>query len=100
MDAAFSRRFQAMILFDMPEVEERFQLWQNAFAGKLQLEASIDLWKVAENYELAGGAIINVLRYCALAAVNRDSNEVTLYELMEGIRREFKKENKTVNLIK
>ncbi|RBW55860.1 ATP-binding protein [Tenacibaculum sp. E3R01] len=96
MDAAFTRRFQAMIHFSMPEVNERYQLWNKAFSGICKLHPDIDVWKVAEEYELAGGAIINVLRFCALAVVSRGDTVVTKEELLEGIRKEFKKENKTI----
>lgn len=96
IDEAFSRRFQTMIHFDMPEIEERLQLWQNMFSYTLQLDPSIDLWGIAENYELAGGAIINVLRYCAIRALQEETTVVSKSSLMEGIKREYKKESKTV----
>lgn len=98
MDEAFTRRFQSIIHFAMPSAEERYQLWQNAFAGTCTLDPEIDLYKIAEEHEIAGGAIINVLRYCALSAVRRSSTVVTRQELMNGLRREFKKENKTIKL--
>lgn len=96
MDAAFSRRFQSMIHFPMPETEERLQLWQNAFSMGCQLEDEVDLFSIAEDYEINGGAIINVLRYCALAAIKNGRKTVGEQELLEGIRKEFKKENKTI----
>ncbi|WP_299113991.1 ATP-binding protein [uncultured Winogradskyella sp.] len=98
MDDAFTRRFQSMIHFTMPSPEERYQIWKNAFSGKCKLHPDIDLWKIAEDYELAGGAIINVLRFCALAAIKRDDTIVTKQELLTGLRREFKKENKTLSV--
>ncbi|WP_420571490.1 ATP-binding protein [Kordia sp.] len=96
MDKAFSRRFQSIIHFQMPSVEERFTLWKNVFTGTCTLADNIDLYKIAEDYELAGGAIINVLRYCALAAIQRGDTIVNKQELLTGIRRELKKENKTI----
>lgn len=96
MDAAFSRRFQSMIQFNMPTKEERIKLWQNAFSGTCTLAPEIDLNAIAENFELAGGAIINVLRYCALATIQRNDTVVNKQELLRGIRRELKKENKTI----
>jgi AAA+ superfamily predicted ATPase len=96
MDQAFSRRFQSIIHFKMPSVEERLMLWQKAFSGACSLSSAIDLYSIAENYELAGGAIINVLRYCAMAAVQRGDTVVQKQELITGIRRELKKENKTI----
>ena len=96
MDDAFSRRFQSIIHFDMPGPEERYQLWKNAFSGTCTLHPEIDLYKIAEEYELAGGAIINILRYCALAAIRRSDTVVNKQELVQALRREFKKDNKTV----
>jgi SpoVK/Ycf46/Vps4 family AAA+-type ATPase len=96
MDDAFKRRFQSIIHFTMPTSEERYQLWENAFSGTCRLHEEIDLHAIAEEHELAGGSIINVLRSCALSAVRRNDPVVTKKELMACIRREFKKENKTV----
>jgi AAA+ superfamily predicted ATPase len=98
MDDAFTRRFQSMIHFKMPSIEERYQLWQNAFSGTCTLHPDIDLYKIAEDHELTGGAIINILRYCALAAIRRNDTVVTQDELFSGLRNELKKENKTMNI--
>ncbi|HWY37768.1 MAG TPA: ATP-binding protein [Bacteroidia bacterium] len=100
MDEAFTRRFQSAICFTMPSAEERYQLWKNAFTGTCTLHPDIDLYKIAEDYELAGGSIINVLRYCALAAIRRNDTVVSKQELLAGLRKEFKKENKTVSISK
>lgn len=97
MDEAFTRRFQSVIHFTMPTPSERYQLWKNAFSGTCVLDPSIDLFKISEDYELAGGAIVNILRYCALSAIRRNSTVVSQEELLAGLRREFKKENKTVS---
>ncbi len=96
MDDAFTRRFQSIIHFTIPSVEERHQLWKSAFSGTCKLSDEIDLYKIAEEYELAGGSIINVLRYCAMSAIRRNDSTVTRQELLSGIRKEFKKENKTM----
>jgi AAA+ superfamily predicted ATPase len=98
MDEAFTRRFQSIIHFNMPSPDERYRLWASAFSGKCRLHPDIDLYKIAEEYQLAGGSIINVLRYCALAAIRRNDTVVTRHELMTGLRREFKKENKTLTI--
>ncbi|MNY65328.1 proteasome-activating nucleotidase [compost metagenome] len=87
-----------MIHFTMPSPEERMLLWKKAFTGKCQLDPDINLENIAEQYELAGGAIINVLRYCALKAIQKNETVVSNQDLLEGIRREFKKENRTLTL--
>lgn len=98
MDEAFTRRFQSMIHFNMPEAPQRLQLWKNAFDGVCELAPDIDLPKLAQDHELAGGSIINVLRYCALAAISREQRLVEREDMINGIKREFRKDNKTVKL--
>lgn len=75
----------------MPTPKQRYQLWQNAFASTCTLSPDIDLYKVAENYELAGGAIINVFRFCALSASRRNDTVVTKEEFFIGLQGELKK---------
>ena len=99
MDDAFTRRFQSIINFAMPTAAERYQLWAGAFSGACTLHPEIDLLKIAEDYELAGGAIINVLRSCALAAIRRNDTVVSKQELMAALKKEFKKENKTLGVM-
>lgn len=96
MDEAFARRFQSIIHFSMPSADERLLLWEKAFSGVCTLDQEIDLQKIAEDHQLAGGAIINILRYCALSAIRRNDTVVTRQELLLGIKREFKKENRTM----
>ena len=69
IDDAFSRRFQAMIHFAKPTVAERILLWKQLFGESFKLSEEIDLDALASNYELTGGEMINVLRYCALRRV-------------------------------
>jgi len=100
MDEAFTRRFQSMIHFTMPTAAQRLRLWQNAFDGVCELAPDVDLAHLAEEHELAGGAIINVLRHCALSAIGRGSRSVEQRDLIDGIKREFRKDNKTIQLIR
>lgn len=94
LDEAFSRRFKAMICFAIPNNYQRKRLWEKTFSPQSRLEEKIKLDEIAEKYELAGGAIINVSRFCSLRALKRNSNIILLDDLTEGIRREFSKEGK------
>jgi len=47
---------------------------------------------------LAGGAIINVLRYCALQAIHGQRRQVLREDLFAGIKREFRKDNLSMKL--
>jgi len=95
MDEAFSRRFQSTILFPMPDKASRLRLWQETFSSPgFTLAPEVDFAELAENYELSGGGIINVLRHAALLAVQRDPVTVELRDLIDGIRLELKKDGR------
>jgi len=96
LDDAFTRRFQSMIYFAIPGVDHRLKLWQQAFSDKSIHEDKVDLADIAEKYELAGGAIINVTRYCSMMALKRKSNIILQKDIVTGIRKEFGKEGKIV----
>ncbi|MFN0194230.1 MAG: ATP-binding protein [Aestuariivirga sp.] len=94
IDSAFARRFESIVYFPMPRPEERLRLWRQGFSPKAQLEKSVDLEKIAAQYELCGGAIMNVVRYASLQALESGGGLVTLETLERGIRREHVKEGK------
>ena len=96
MDEAFTRRFQSIIHFPPPTSEERYLLWKKSFSEKSTLENTIDLHEIEERYEISGGGIMNVVRYCSLLAVSRGSSEILKKEIEEGIRREYRKDGKLV----
>lgn len=96
MDEAFSRRFQSTIFFPIPDQSQRLKLWKNIFSGQFKPEASIDLNKIAEDYELSGGSMINVLRSSVLKAKQRGSTEISNQEIIGSIRKEFQKYGKTI----
>jgi hypothetical protein len=95
LDEAFTRRFQTVIHFPMPSVNERLLIWQNAFSNKTTLHEEIDLKNIAETFELSGGAIMNVIRYATLMTLRNDSKLIMKKDLIAGIRREIKKEGRT-----
>jgi SpoVK/Ycf46/Vps4 family AAA+-type ATPase len=95
IDEAFTRRFQAMIYFPMPNEAQRLRLWRDAFTGPLPISPQIDWDNIAQQYEVSGGAIINVLRYCALTAVQRTKPLITAEDVHQGVRRELRKEGKS-----
>jgi hypothetical protein len=96
IDDAFLRRFHSVVYFPMPKPAERRRIWQNAFSPKAELEARIDLGRLAERHELSGGTIMNVVRYSSLKALSRNGATIWLEDMEEGIRREFQKEGKSV----
>lgn len=96
IDEAFTRRFQSIVYFAPPDAELRKKLWQNSFTANVQFDKNIDLDEIAEKYELTGGSIINIARYCSLKAIKRNSTTILLHDIEEGIRKEFSKEGKAM----
>ena len=89
------RRFHSVIHFPAPGVNERLHLWKSIFDLKFKLDKQIDFEKLAEEYEITGGLLVNVLRYCAGKAIQH-KNTITLEDIKEGINREIRKEGKIV----
>lgn len=96
VDEAFGRRLQSIIHFPMPKAPERLKLWQQSFSKHTVLADDIDIAQVAEKYELAGGSIINVVQFASLMALDRGEEVIRYKDILEGIRKEFKKEGKTI----
>jgi hypothetical protein len=71
IDPAFERRVRTHILFDMPNVEEREQIWRvQLHARKTPLADDVDFSALAESYPRSGGDIKNaVLKAAQIATV-------------------------------
>ncbi|MFH0783137.1 MAG: ATP-binding protein [Pseudomonadota bacterium] len=95
LDEAFTRRFQSIIHFPMPKPAERLRIWASGFAEKMQPDRSADLGEIAKRYELSGGAIMNVVRYATLMTLKNGRSAVAGYDIVEGIRKELRKEGRT-----
>jgi adenylate kinase family enzyme len=96
IDEAFARRFQSMVNFPIPDAETRLTLWQNSIPKDFLLESTVNLEQFADEHEVAGGIIINVIRYCALMAMARGDKIFTEEDLENGIARELRKSGKIV----
>lgn len=96
IDQAFLRRFQSVIHFPMPKPAERLKIWTNAFSPKSERDPLVDLEKLAEQYDISGGTIMNVVRFASLKALSRNSNMILAADLEEAIRREGMKEGRSI----
>lgn len=94
LDEAFIRRLQSIIYFPVPDEQTRYRLWKSIIQGDKQLEDGIDLEKIAQDYKITGGAMINVIRYALLKSVNNKGQKIALKYLLEGIKKERQKEGK------
>lgn len=71
IDEAFSRRFQSIIYFPMPDEELRAALWRNMLPPQWLGKDAEELIAMAAETELSGGAITNVVRRCALMMIHQ-----------------------------
>lgn len=97
IDDAFSRRFQSIIGFNLPDSKQRLKIWQETFSPACSLEPSIDLGEIARKYELTGGSIVNIVQYCSLMAYSRGETTILKEDLIGGIEREFIKDGKVIS---
>lgn len=97
MDAAFIRRFNAIIHFPMPDNEERFTIWQASIPEKADFTDDVDLMAISKKYELSGSAIVSVIHYASLQTIYRNSTMISNDDIIEGIKREYEKEDKVFN---
>jgi ATPase family associated with various cellular activities (AAA) len=94
IDEAFVRRFQTVVAFPTPRAGERLRLWRESFSRKAELDAALDLERLAQRHELTGGTIVNVVRWASLRALARGERCVRADDVDQGIRRELQKEGR------
>jgi AAA+ superfamily predicted ATPase len=96
IDDAFVRRFQSMIHFPMPGVQEREAIWRKTLPPQIVLAPDLQWPSVAANHELSGASILNICHYCALQALAGGSPSLDAAALEAGIMREYVKEGRVV----
>lgn len=68
-DPAFERRIRTHVLFEMPGVDEREQIWRvQLHPRRTPLADDVDFRTLAEHYEATGGDIRNAVLKAAMAA--------------------------------
>ena len=96
LDAAFLRRFNALIYFPMPDAGERLELWKKSLPSNILIDEAADFKKFADQYELSGSSILNVMHYASLKAIANQSYIIRHSDIIDGIRRELLKEEKSI----
>lgn len=88
IDEAFSRRFQSVIYFPMPNEEQRYELWKNMLPPTWLKEQNNELVTLAAETELSGGSITNVVRRCALQLLMTGKKTLDTQTLKEALEKE------------
>jgi SpoVK/Ycf46/Vps4 family AAA+-type ATPase len=92
MDDAFLRRFQNYIHFPQPEHDLRELLWKNSFKSEnSSLKLEIDYKKLANQFEITGGVICNVIRTCLIQAIINETNVINTDDVELAVRKELSK---------
>ncbi|WP_246741610.1 ATP-binding protein [Bradyrhizobium aeschynomenes] len=94
IDDAFARRFESVIYFPVPRPEEREQLWRQGFSPKAQFAGDLDLSKIARDYTLSGGSIMNVIRLASLQSLKDNGRPIGRDDLVAAIKSEMIKEGR------
>lgn len=96
MDSAFTRRFQSIIKFPVPNEVLRKELFNRAFQGRYTVENTELMEKVAKKYELTGAEINNIFRYCAMMTLHYGHEKVTEQVFTDGVIKELRKKGKAI----
>ncbi len=95
IDEAFARRFESIIHFPLPRAEERRELWRKSLPEMAQLAEDVDLDALSREHGLTGGAIVNAVRFAALASLAEGGRPIGRAHLLHAIRREYAKEGRS-----
>ncbi|WP_284124226.1 ATP-binding protein [Parerythrobacter aestuarii] len=93
-DEAFTRRIDAIVDFNQPEVEERYALWL-AHLGSAHALSGSELSRLAAFADLTGGHIRNVVLMAAVLARAKDG-VIDYLLILEALRSEYRKLGLTV----
>ena len=89
-DPAFERRIRTHVLFEMPGVDEREQIWRVQMHPRTPLASDVDFRTLAQQFEASGGDIRNAVLKAAQAAAAEPGSDafkaIHQRHLEEGIR--------------
>lgn len=98
IDEAFLRRFGAVVEFQMPSPKQRELLWHKAIPRAAPKHKDLDLERLAKQFVLAGGSIVNAaINACVLAA--KDDSPVAMKHAVRAVGKELIKMGKQVNRV-
>lgn len=97
IDSAFTRRFNAIIEFEIPTAAERLAIWKNNLPKNVRLSDEINVEEIARKYEVNGANIVNIIHFACLKTLEKSSTTISLSDLLSGIQKEYIKEGKMIN---
>jgi hypothetical protein len=91
LDEAFMRRFNVVLHFPRPGIEERRKLWTLALPPEAPLEKGVDL-TVFDGLDLTGAGIVNAARLAGLLAASGGAKKIGMEHLVAAVVRQFQSE--------
>jgi hypothetical protein len=98
IDDAFLRRFNSIIKFSKPTIEERIKLWTNTIPKNVTVANNL-IHQLSASYELTGAQIVGAIMHASLLALEEKATVLSKENLLLGIKGEFDKEEKQFNFI-
>lgn len=95
IDEAFMRRMKYVVEFQMPDSSIRKEIWESGFSKEIPLE-DIDYDYLADNIELSGGHIKNIIINAAFLAA-RDNTAVNMTHILKSTQNEYYKLGKRLS---
>ena len=84
LDKAFERRFLYKIRFDKPSVEARTKIWLTMLQGLSEKDAKT----LADQFDLSGGEIENIVRKHSVNAILSGKDAIDIKEIISACQRE------------
>lgn len=86
IDEAFMRRIRYVVEFSLPDKELRKELWKTSFSKEIPTEG-LNFDYLAEQFELAGGAIKNIVLNASFLAAS-ENRPVGMVDVLRSVRNE------------
>ncbi len=96
IDSSFTRRFNSIVEFENPGVEERERLWHNYIPKNIKLDNTISIKEISKKYEITGANIVNIIQYVGLQTLKKKLHTISHNDLIKGIQKEYFKEGKMI----
>lgn len=96
IDKAFSRRIQSHLFFQLPQAEERYQLWKQSFSNIAEFPQPF-LKVISKDYELSGGNIKNIIQFAWLRS-KKERTTIEKNHVLAGIKKELSKDGKSFGI--
>ena len=96
IDTSFTRRFNTIIEFENPGIEERERLWNNYIPENIKVDRTVSIKDISKKYELTGANIVNVIHYVGLQTLKKRLRSISYKDLIKGIQNEYFKEGKMI----